>query len=174
MAQLYRFCISHWSVGLLNDYFVTNQVPHDRGPFGPMRDSLLSTLIDGSFNYSMIQGGICQHSLHDNKSDIMLYLADMPINDDLIDIYGVIGQSKLQFQSSYRYINKSKNSDVLNSVMSFQPSLWILILLLIFFLALLLKSKQSRTCPQFLSGYMDRLHRSSCISFSRISLMTME
>ena len=132
MAQLYRFCISHWSVGLLNDYFVTNQVPHDRGPFGPMRDSLLSTLIDGSFNYSMIQGGICQHSLHDNKSDIMLYLADLPINDDLIDIYGVIGQSKLQFQSSYRYINKSKNADVLNSVMSFQLSLWILILLLIF------------------------------------------
>ena len=77
----------------------------------------------------------------------MLCLADVPLNDDLIDIYAVIGQSKLEFQSFYRYISKSKNADVLDSVTSFQLSLWMLVLFLIFLLALLLNSKQSRTCP---------------------------
>ena len=77
----------------------------------------------------------------------MLCLADVPLNDDLIDIYAVIGQSKLEFQSFYRHISKSKNADVLDSVTSFQLSLWMLVLFLIFLLALLLNSKQSRTCP---------------------------
>ena len=47
-------------------------------------------------------------SLHDNTSDIMFQAADLPVNNDMIDIYGVIGQSKLQFQSSYHYINECR------------------------------------------------------------------
>lgn len=36
---------------------------------------------------------------NDNISNIMFYRADLPINDELIDIYGVIGQSKIGFMS---------------------------------------------------------------------------
>ena len=65
--------------------------------------SLFSTLIDGSFNYSIIEGkfekGICSNSLQDNPSNIMIYPVNMPINDEFINIYAVIGESKIEFMS---------------------------------------------------------------------------
>ena len=59
--------------------------------------------------------------------------ADLPVNDELIDIYAVIGQSKLQFLSSYN-TDEAKNADVLDSIISFKLSLWMLILFCSFFL----------------------------------------
>ena len=58
----------------------------------------------------------------------MLYPADLSVNEELIDIYGVIGQSKIEFQSLYNYTEQANNTDVLESVTSLNPSLWMLIL----------------------------------------------
>ena len=169
MSQLYRICITGYKnetkpdpEGLLNEEFVTKAIPRCPGPLFDICDPLLSMIFDGSFNYSFIQGdkqreNICQNSLHDNTSDIMIYPADLPVNDDLIDIYAVIGQSKLEFMSSYYYRDEGKNADVLDSVMSFKFSLWMLILFLIFLFASLIKSKKSRSCPEYLMNFMDRL-----------------
>ena len=117
MPQLYRFCIPNRDrpefaeiqpQGLLNG-LITNEVPYVEGPLRLFFDSFISIYIDGSFNYSLIQKQeLCVSSLHDNTSDIVFHPADLPVNDELIDIYGVIGQSKLQFQSSYHYINECR------------------------------------------------------------------
>ena len=50
----------------------------------------------------------CQNSFYDNTSNIMLYPADLPVDEELIDIYGVIDQSKIEFQSLYNYTNQAK------------------------------------------------------------------
>ena len=167
---MYRFCIPNWSmedprpIGLLENDFVTNQIPYFYGQSGQIWDPILSRLIDGSFNYSMIQGvfergGICSNSLHDNTSDIILYPSDLPVNDERIDIYGIIGQSNIEFMASYNYTDETKITDVLDSIMSFNFSLWILIIFLIFLFATLIKSRQSRTCPENLRDFMERLHQ---------------
>ena len=161
-------CIPQWGEnnpipsGLVNPNFVTNKVFFVKGPNADAFDAIISILFDGSFNYSIIQGkyereGICQNSLHDNQSDFMFMPADLPVNDELIDIFGVIGQSQMQFMTSYNYTDKSRNADVLDSLTSFKPSLWLLILFLILLFACLLKSKTLRTCPQYLRNFMDRL-----------------
>ena len=168
MSQLYRICISGWGTGtnpyprgLQNENFVTNIKPYCDGPLGDICETGMAILFDGSFNYSIIQGDshgvLCQDSLHDNTSDIMFIPSDFPTNDEFTDIYGVIGQSKLEFQSSYYYIDKVRNADVLNSVMSFKTSLWMLIIFFIFLFACLMKSKKSRTCPQYLRDLLHRL-----------------
>ena len=170
MPYLYRMCIPEWKLTEPDPYelrrpdFVTNQVFFAKGLKANALDPIISILIDGSFNYSITEGyyekgGICEKSLHDNTSDIMFHPADLPVNDDMIDIYGVIGQSKLEFQSSYHYIDKARNADVIESLFSFKLSLWMLILFLIFLFAGLMKSRKSRTCPQYLRDFMDRLHR---------------
>ena len=169
MPALYRICLPTLPfikpVGLRNPGFVTDQVFSVNGPeaqtWAPILDILIPGFTPYSFNYSIIDGnfekGTCQHLLHKNISDIVFMPADLPINDKLIDIYGVIGQSKIQFQSSYNYIDKARNVDVMESLLSFKLSLWLLILVLIFFLAWLFKSKQSRTWLEYLIDYMDRL-----------------
>ena len=170
MSQLYRFCIPNWygrdpqPNKLKEPNFVTNQVPYLREPFGSKWNLLFNTLIDGSFNFSMIQGdlqreGICMNSLHDNTSDIQVYPADLPIDDETINIYAVIGESKMEFMSSYNFIDLTKDTDVLDSLTSFNCSLWMLIFLLLILFAFLIKSKKSRTCPQYLRDISDRLHR---------------
>ena len=176
MPTLYRICIPEWKRnipiprGLVNSNFVTNKVFFVKGPDADAFDAMISILFDGSFNYTITQGkykreGICQNSLHDNQTDIMFMPADIPVNDELIDIFGVIGQSQMQFMTSYNYTDKAQGADVLDSVASFKPSLWFLILFLILLFACLLNSKISRTCPQYLRNFMDRLtreHRRSC------------
>ena len=168
MPNIYRICLPKLPyiepVQLVNPHFVTKKVffiqEKDAHTWSPIRDILIS----GSFNYSIIagnrqRGGICQNTLHDNSSDIVFMPADLPVNDDMIDIYGVIGQSQLEFQSSYHYIDKTRNADVIESVLSFKFFLWMLILFLILLFAGLMKSKKSRTCPEYLRGFMERLHR---------------
>lgn len=49
-----------------------------------------------SFSYRM---RVQVEAENDNISNIMFYRADLPINDELIDIYAVIGQSKIGFMS---------------------------------------------------------------------------
>ena len=169
MPALYRICVPKLPriepLSLKNPGFVTDQVFLVKGPEAPAWNLLLNILIPGfvpySFNYSITdgsleRGGICANSLHDNTSDIAFMPADLPVDDDMIDIYGVIGQSKLQFLSSYYYIDKTRNVDLMESLSSFKLSLWILILFLTFFFAWLMKSKQSRTYCQYLTGFMDR------------------
>ena len=170
MPDLYRICIPFWPPfnepvprSLETQHFVTNEIFHLKGPYGDVWGSIITVLIDGSFNYSIINGelyarqNLCQNSLHDNDSDIMLFPSDLPTFDESIDIYGLIGQSKLEFMSSYNYTDAAKDADVLDSVMSFKLSLWMFILFFIFLFAWLLKSKKSRTCSQYLRNFMDRL-----------------
>ena len=163
-------CIPQWGEnnpipsGLVKFNFVTNRVFFVKGPNADVFDAIISILFDGSFNYSIIQGkyereGICQNSLHDNQSDFMFMPAGLPVDDELIDIFGVIGQSQMQFMTSYNYTDKSRNADVLDSLTSFEPSLWLLILFLILLFACLLKSKISMTCPQYLRNFTDRLNK---------------
>ena len=96
---------------------------------------MASILIDGSFNSSLtLTREPCVSSLNRNTSEIMFDSADLPVNDELIDIYAVIGQSKLQFLSSYNNTDEAKNADVLDSIISFKLSLWMLILFCSFFL----------------------------------------
>ena len=170
MPALYRMCIPEWKQNMLipwqlfNTNFVTNKVFFVKGPDADAFDPMISILFDGSFNYSMIRGkfereGICQNSLHDNTSDIMFMPAELPVNDELIDIYGVTGQSKIQFMSSYNYTDKSRNADVLGSLMSFKPSIWVFVSFLIFLFACLLKSGSSRTCSQYVRNFMGRLDK---------------
>ena len=172
MPALYRICLPKLPyiepIGLRNRSFVTDQVFSVVGPQAYAWSPILNILIPGrtpySFNYSIVdanraRGRICQNSLHDNTSDIVFMPANLPINDDMIDIYGVIGQSKIQFMSSYTYIDEAKDANVMESVLSFKPSLWMLILFLVFIFAWLLKFMQSRrmTCCQYLRDFMDRL-----------------
>ena len=49
--------------------------------------------------------------------------ADLPVDDELIDNFGVIGQSQKQFMTLYNYTNKAQDADVLDSFASFKPSL---------------------------------------------------
>ena len=149
--------------GLRSSYFKTDQVFVFKGPDADALDPIVSILFDGSFNYSLIhqnreRGKICQNSLHDNTSDVMFMPANLPLNDDLIDIYGFIGESTLQFMSSYHYIDEAKDVDVLDSVTSFKPSLWLMVFFVILLFACLLKPKISRTCPQYLRNFMDKLN----------------
>ena len=97
---------------------------------------------------SGLRAGICQNSFYDYTLNIMLSPADLPTNEELIDNYGVIGQSKDEFVLSYNYTDQEKNANVLDSVMSFHLSLWSLIPFLVFLFACLMKSIKSRTCPQ--------------------------
>src|SRR2546421_403202 len=134
MPQLNRFCIpalpelvqeGMQPQGLRNESFITNEIFYIAGPLRLYVDSFTSILFDGSFNYSLTQQReLCVKSLHDNTTDITFFPADLPVNDELIDIYGVIGQSKLEFQSSYHYTDEDNKADVLDSVTSFQFSLW--------------------------------------------------
>ena len=161
-------CVPKWEEnlpipsGLVNPNFVTNKVFFVKGPNADVFDAIISILFDGSFNYSIIQSNRekknCQDFLHDNKSDIMSYPTNLPVNEEQIDIYGIIGQSQIQFMTSYNYTDKSSNADVLDSLTSFEPSLWLLILFLIFVFACFLNSRTSRTCPQYLRNFMDRLN----------------
>ena len=59
--------------------------------------------------------------------------------------------------SSYNYADDTKHNDVLDSVMLFSSSLWMLIFFLIFLFASLMKSGNSRTHPQYLRNFLDRL-----------------
>ena len=171
MPALYRICLPELPyiepLGLRNPNFVTDQVFAIQEPeaqtWAPILNILIPGLLPYLFNYSIIDGSfergkICLNSLLDNTSDIVFMPADLPINNDLIGIYGIIGQSKLQFQSSYNYTDKSRNVDVIESVTSFKPSLWLLILFLLFLFAWLMRSKQTRRiCRQNLRKIMDSL-----------------
>ena len=57
----------------------------------------------------------------------MFQPADLPVNDDMVDIYGVIGQLKVEFMSSYNYTDEAKGADVFDSVTLFNPYGFILI-----------------------------------------------
>ena len=172
MPALYRICLPKLPyiepLGLRSSTFVTDKVFSAEEPEATIWTPILNILIPGftpySFNYSIVdasfeRGRICQNSLHDNTSDIVFMPANLPINDDMIDIYGVIGQSKIEFMSSYNYTDEAKDADVMESVLSFKPSLWILILFLIVLFAWLLKSMQSKrtTCCQYSSDFMKSL-----------------
>ena len=153
MSQ-YRFCISDMAEmirkikppELRQKGFITNEIFYVQGPLRHHIDALASILIDGSFNYSLTPSReLCVSSLHRNASDIMFCPANLSVNDELIDIYAVIGQSKLHFQSSYNYTEEAINTNVLDSIISFKPSLWMLILFWIFPFAWLMQSRR-RTC----------------------------
>ena len=119
MPHLYRMCIPKWKenepvpFGLVDPNFVTNQVFSVKGPDAQAWKSIIDILFDGTFNYSITQGEkkrgrTCQSSFHNNTLDVMLQLQDLPVNDDTIDIYAVIGQSQIQFMSSYNYTDAVK------------------------------------------------------------------
>ena len=119
ISQLHRFCVPPLAEimkefrpqGLLKKSFIMNEIFYVKGLQRLYIDSLTSILIDSSFNYSLIRPRntqLCINSLRGNTSDVMFDPADLLDNDELIDIYGVIGQSKLEFQSSYHYINECR------------------------------------------------------------------
>lgn len=61
---------------------------------------------------------ICQNFLHDNQSNVMFMAADIPVDEELTDIFGVIGQVQMQFMTSYNYTDEAKNTNVLDSIIS--------------------------------------------------------
>ena len=171
MPALYRICVPKLPyiepIGLRSPLFIT-EVFSVQKPEAYTWNPILNILIPGAspylFNYSIVaanrqRGGICLNSLLDNTSDIVFMPADLFVNDELIDVYGVIGQSKIEFLSSYNYTDKAKDADVLDSIAAFKTSLWMLILCLIFLFAWLLTSKKSRTCLQYVKGFMNTLHQ---------------
>ena len=153
MNNYYRTCIPYWRPlqiegvdnRIENANYITDKLPRLK-PLGggDQGNKLIDILFDGSFNYSFVNGdlerdGLCTNALHDNSSDFALYPADLPINDDHIDIYAVIGQSTMEFMDSYKPINKTKNVDILDSLKSFSLAIWISVLFCFFIFALLLK-----------------------------------
>ena len=80
MSQLYRFCFPDMSEltkkgiqpqGLNNESFIANEIFYVKGPARHYAESFTSILIDGSFNYSLIQQKIlCVNSLHENNIEM--------------------------------------------------------------------------------------------------------
>ena len=80
-------------IQLQEPQYVTTETFYIEGPYQDAWGAIICILIDGSFYYSIVDGfgSTCQSRLRDNTLDIMFFPANFTLDDELIDIYGVIG-----------------------------------------------------------------------------------